>query len=99
MHSTGTWSSHSERSGGLPCMRWPLRRLRVVLVPVLHPTVLVPVLLLVGEQRGQPEQRRWIRQQRKAALVASQFVRGVHACRGAGTHAGPRQRRKASAPA
>jgi len=30
-------------------------------------------------------------------MVASRFVRGVHACRGAGTHAGPRERRKANA--
>ena len=52
--------------------------------------VLVPVLLPVGEQWGRPEQRRRVRQQRKAELVASRFVRGVHAYRGAGTHAGPR---------
>jgi hypothetical protein len=60
MHSASVWSSHSERSSGLPCMRWTLRRLRVVLVPVLLPIVLVPVLLPVGEQRGRPEQRRWV---------------------------------------
>ena len=29
-----------------------------------------------SEQRGRPEQRRRVRQQRKAALVASRFVRG-----------------------
>jgi hypothetical protein len=93
MHSTSIWPSHSERSSGLPCMRWrrwPLQRLQ---------QLLVPVLLLAGEQRGRPEQRRRVRQQRKAEMVASRFVRGVHACRGAGTHADPRDRRKASAPA
>jgi len=66
---------------------WPLQQLQVVLVPVL---------LLVGEQRGRPEQRRRIRQQRKAEMVASWFVLGLHACRGAGTHAGPQQRREPS---
>jgi hypothetical protein len=39
---------------------------------------------------------RLIRQQRKAKMVASWFVFGVHACRGAGTDARPRQRRKAA---
>ena len=76
MHSTSIWPSHSERSSGLPCMRWqfwPLQQLRRV-------RVVLPVLLLVGEQRGRKEQCRRVRQQRKAALVASRFVRGVHAC-------------------
>jgi hypothetical protein len=58
---------------------WPLWRLRVVLVPVL----LVPVLLPATEQRGRLEQRRRVRQQRTAVLVATRFVRVVHACRGA----------------
>ena len=62
---------------------------------VATPPLLV-LLLVVGEQRGRPEQRRRVRQQRKAALVASRFVRGVHARRGAGTHADPRERREAS---
>src|SRR5258708_4899164 len=95
MHSTSKGPSHSERGSGLPRMWWPLSRLRVVLV--LLP-LLLAVLFLVGEQRGRPEQRRRVRQQRKAEMVASRFVRVVHACRGAGTHAHPRQRRKASAP-
>jgi hypothetical protein len=77
-------------------MWWPLSRLRVVLV--LLP-VLLAVLLPVGEQRGRPEQRRRVRQQRKAEMVTSRFVLVVHACRGARTHAHPRKRRKASAPA
>src|SRR4051812_6148337 len=101
MHSTSTWPSLSERCGGLPRMPWPLwlQRLQQLLRVALVPVLLVPVLLVVGEQRRRPEQRRWVRQQRKAEMVASRFVRGLHACRGAGTHAGPRQRRKASAPA
>ena len=83
MHSTITWPSHCERCSRLPCMRWPLtivRRLRVVLA--------VPVLLLIGKQRGQPQRRR-IQQQFKAALVESGFVRVVHACPSAVTHANP----------
>ena len=86
MHSTSKRPSHSESCSGLSRMSWPLQ------------VVLVPFLLPVGEQRGWPEQRRRVGQQRKAALVASRFVRGVHACRGAGAHAGPRKRREASAP-
>ena len=39
---------------------------------------------------GRPEQRRRVRQQRKAELVAGRFVCRVHACRGAGTYASPR---------
>jgi hypothetical protein len=59
--------------------------------------VLVPVYLLLIEER--PEHGRRARQQRKACLVASRFVRGLHAYRGASTHAGPQQRREAGAPA
>lgn len=61
-------------------MRWPLtivRGLRWLRV------VLVPVLLLIGEQRGR------VRQQRKAALVESGFVGVVHACPSAVTYANP----------
>ena len=81
MHSTSIWPSLSERCSGLPCMRWPLprlQRLRVILALVL--------LLPIGEQR---ERWRRVRQQRKAEMVASRFVRGLYACRGANTHAGP----------
>ena len=49
MHSTSIWPSHSERRSGLPCMRWPLQRLR--LWRQWLQVVLVPVLLLVEEQR------------------------------------------------
>src|SRR5438128_7677058 len=74
MHSSSTGPSDSERSSGLPCMRWPLqglRRLWVVLLSVPPP---------VGEQPGWcPEQRRRVRQQRKAKMVASRFGRGVPA--------------------
>jgi hypothetical protein len=96
MHSTSIWPPLSERCSGLPCMWWPLwplyrlQQLRVVLAPVLF---------LVGERWGRPEQRRRVRQQRKAKLVASRFVPVVHACRSAGTHTGPPQRRKPSAAA
>src|SRR5437870_340543 len=65
MHSSSTGPSDSERSRGVPCMRWPLqglRRLWVVLLSVPPP---------VGEQPGWcPEQRRRVRQQRKAKMVA-----------------------------
>jgi hypothetical protein len=94
MHSTSKRPSLSERCSELPRMRWPLwppqqlQQLRVVLAPVLLP---------VGEQRGRPERRR-VKQQRKAKVVASRFVPLVHACRSAGTHAGPRERREASVP-
>ena len=59
-------------------MRWPqpLQRLRI-LGPVLLPFVL-SVLLLVGQQRGRPEQRQRFRQQRKAEMVASRFASGIH---------------------
>ena len=83
MHSTSKRPSNSERRSGLPRLwqpLWPLQRLQV------------PVLLLVGEQRGRPEQR-------EAPLVASRFVRGVHGGTGAGTHARPNQRRESSVPA
>jgi TIR domain len=52
----------------MPWLLWPLQRLQQL--QQLR-VVLVPVLLLVGEQRGRPEQRRRVRQQRKAKLVAS----------------------------
>ena len=87
MHSTSIWTSLSERCSGLPCMRWPrwplqrLQRLLVIFAPVL--------LLSVGEQRGRRKQWRRVRQQRKAEMVASRFVRDLHACRGANTHAVP----------
>lgn len=100
MHSTRKGPSLSGSCSGLPRMWWPLEGLRLRRLQfVLGPVVLVPVLPHVGEQWGQPEQRRRLRQQLKAALVASQFIRGVHACRSAGTNASPRQCRKANAPA
>jgi hypothetical protein len=49
MHSTCTRSSNSERGSGLPCMRWPLQKLRRLQL------LLVPVLLLAGEQWRRPE--------------------------------------------
>ena len=55
-----------------------------------------PVLLLFGEWWGRPEQQRRVRKQRKTTLVASRFAGGLHAYRGAGTHAGPQQRREPS---
>ena len=76
MHSTKTGPSHRERSSELPRMWWPFSRIRVVLVK--HP-FLLSVLLLVGEQRGRPEQRRRVRQKRKGALVGSRFVSVLHA--------------------
>ena len=69
MHSTSTRPSHGERSSGLPCMRWRLSRLGRLRI------VLVPVLLSAADHRRRPEQRRRVRQQRKAALVASRFIR------------------------
>jgi hypothetical protein len=93
MHGTCTGPSLSERGCELPCMRqplwtlWRLQQLR---------DVLVPVLLLFWEQWGRPEQRRRVQQQRKASLVASRIVSGLHAYRGAGTYAGPQQRREPS---
>src|SRR5687767_3007708 len=94
MHSTSTGPSLRECGSGLPGLSWQLSGLPVVLV--LLPFLLLfvfPVLLLV---RGRREQRRRVRQRRKAEVVASRFVRGVHACRGAGAHADPRKRREAS---
>jgi hypothetical protein len=64
MHSTSTRPSHSERGSGLPRMSWPLSRIRVVLA-------LLPVLFPVRGQRGRSEQRRRVRQQREAKMVAS----------------------------
>jgi len=54
MHSTSKWPSHSEWSSELPCMRWRLRRLPVVFVPVQFPD-LFAILLAVREQRGRSE--------------------------------------------
>src|SRR2546425_2248500 len=94
MHSSSTGPSDSERSSGLPCMRWPLqglRRLWVVLLSVPPP---------VGEQPGWClEQRRRGRQQREGKMVAGRFGGGGHTLRGGGTHAGSRGRRKTSGPA
>ncbi len=93
MHSSSTGPPHGEWGSGLPRMRWPfsrLRRLRVVPDPIL-----LPVL----EQWKRRRERWRIRQQRKAALVASRFVRGIHACRGANANANPRERGEASTPA
>lgn len=74
MYSTSTRTSNSEWSSGLPCMRWRLSQLWW-----LRFFVLVPVLLSAEEQLERPEQRRRVQPQRKAALVASRFVRVVHA--------------------
>ncbi len=55
-----------------------------------------PAYLLVGEQRERADQRKRPGSIGKAALVASRFVRRVHACRGAGAHPGSPKRREAS---
>jgi hypothetical protein len=73
MHSTDTWSSHSERKSRMPCMRWALSRLRAVL-PVL-PAALLPV----RKRRRLPKRQR-VWPQREAALVVSQFVSRVYTC-------------------
>src|ERR1700730_16946067 len=99
MHSAKRRPSLSERRSELPCMPgwpWPLWRLQQLQL-VLAPVLLLPVLLL-GEQRGRPKQRRWVWQPRKGEMVATRFVGNVHANRGAGAHAGPRERREASVP-
>ena len=86
MHGTSIWPSHIECRGGLPCVRWPQPLQRVQRLRVVH----VPVLLLPGrQQRGRPQQQRRVRQKRKAALVASWFVRVLHARPSAVTHANP----------
>jgi hypothetical protein len=55
MHSTSKRPSDIERRSGLPRMWWPLWPLqRLQFVPF-------PGLLLVREQRWQPEQRRRVR--------------------------------------
>lgn len=64
---------------------WPLQQLHLVFTPGL----LATLPFLVGEQWSGPEQRRRVRQKCKAEMVASRFVRVVHACRSAGTHADP----------
>ena len=77
MYSTGIWPSLGERSSGLPCMPWPLwRRLQQLQLHV----VLVAVLLHVWEQWWRSDKRRRVWQQWKAEMVASRFVRRVHAC-------------------
>lgn len=74
MYSTITGPSLIERCSELPCMQWPLwplprlQQLRVVLVPIL---------LLVGKRWREQQGRVW--QQRQAEMVASRFVRGLHA--------------------
>ncbi len=70
MHSTSIWPSHSERCSGLPSMWWPLSRLRRLLVSVLFVSVLLPA----AEQWRREQQRRRVRQKRKAEMVASRFV-------------------------
>jgi protein-S-isoprenylcysteine O-methyltransferase Ste14 len=99
MHSTSTGPSNSERCRELPSMRWPLSRIRILVLLAVLFTVLLAVLFTVGDQQQRREQWRRVQQERKTELVASGFVRFVHACRGAGAHAGPRKRREASAPA
>lgn len=69
----------------MPRLQQPLSRLWIVFV-------LFTTLFFVGEQReqlGRPEQRRRVRQQLTATLVASRFLGGVHACRGTDAHARP----------
>lgn len=89
MHSTSGRPSLSKRCGRLPCMSWQLgaslRQLRIVFASLL----LVPLLLLVGEQRGQPKQWRRGQQPCKGEMVATRLFRVVHANRGAGAHADP----------
>jgi hypothetical protein len=63
MHSTSRRSSLSERLSGLPRMPWQLGTLQWVQV-VFAPVLLATVLLLVGEQRRRPKQRRRVRQPR-----------------------------------
>lgn len=74
MYSASTGPSLCDRGSGLPHMWWPLSRIR---------GGLLPVLVYVRGQRGRTEQCRRVWQQRKAAVVANGFARGVHACRGA----------------
>lgn len=56
--------------------------------PTLHPT-------RRREQQGRPRQRRRLRRQCKAAVVASRLVRRVHACRGTDAHSSPQKHREA----
>ena len=69
-------------------MWWPLSRLLVVFDSFLFVSVLLPA----AEQRKQLQQRRRVRQQRKAKMVAIRFVRGVYDCPSAVTHTNPRNR-------
>lgn len=80
MHNTSRRPSLSERCGELPCMPWQLGSPRLQLQFVFVAVLLLPILLVAREQRGRPEQRRRVRQSRKAEMVASRFVRDVHAC-------------------
>lgn len=79
MHSTSRRPSLSPGCGELPCVPWQLGSPRLQLQFVLVAVLLLPILLVDREQRGRPERRR-VRQSRKAQMVASRFVRDVHAC-------------------
>ncbi|GAA3940529.1 hypothetical protein GCM10022406_25660 [Hymenobacter algoricola] len=79
MYSTIKRTSHGECGSGLPRMWRPLSQLRFFL--------LIPVLLLVRQQREQWKQR----VQTKSTVVETRFSRSVHAYRGAGAHADPRE--------
>jgi hypothetical protein len=93
MHSTSIWPSHSKRRRGLPRVSWSLSRLRIVFV------LFVSILLPAAEHRQKRWRWRRIRQQRKAALVASRFDLGIYDYRGARTHAKLRDRLEASVSA
>lgn len=80
MHSTGRRPSLSPGCGELPCVPWQLGSPRLQLQFVLVAVLLLPILLVAREQRGRPERRRRVRQSCKAQMVASRFVRDVHAC-------------------
>ena len=80
MHSTSRGPSFSKRCSGLPCMPWPLWSLWRRLQQLQLHVVLVAVLLNVWEQWWRSDKRRRVWQQWKAEMVASRFVRRVHAC-------------------
>ena len=88
MHSTSTRPSLGERCSRLSSMPWPFQRLQIVFVSAL--------LLHAGERPHQSQQFR--QQQCEAEVVTTRFLRGLHACRGAGTNADPQQGREPSAP-
>lgn len=54
MHSAKAGPSNSKRSSGLPCLRWPLQKLRRLQLLLLLATVLLPV----AEHRGRRKQQR-----------------------------------------